>query len=102
MLTYIIGLALLSAGFFSFMKQLTPLDNTPALNFIKTSSTILTLTFFGIGFFYFPWYAPFLGLWVVSALIALVIFPLLSMLILKEQLAMILGSVLCAYALLNV
>ena len=99
MFEYMLGLGLLTAGTFSFLKSLGQLDNTGPLKVFRTLFPVLNVSFLISGFFVFPWYVPLLGFWVVSALLGVVVLPLLSGFILRDHLAVVIGAGLCSYAL---
>lgn len=100
MFEYMLGLGLLSVGTLGFLKSLGPFDNTGPLIACKIVFPVLNISLLIAGFFVFPWYAPLLGLWVVSALFGVSLSPLLSGLIFRDHLFVVFGTGVCLYALL--
>lgn len=90
---YIFGVGMNGWGFRSFMQKAGPLDNTPALNALKFSSSIGGIIFLIVGFLVFDWWVPLVGILVAPVVVHA--FFASSRWMLITQTSIILGLLLC-------
>ena len=102
MYAYIFGLAFMFHGAMFLKKGLQSFD-PPHLHFIMGVGNLFSLIYFIAGFFIYPWYFPVLGFLVVPLLLSFANFKFFRhnlFFALKDQLAILLGFILCTYGII--
>lgn len=120
MYAYLLGLSLVCYGLYKLDRDTKEIDggdlsslesltgyslssDPPGLRKLKLLGKNLALIFFFAGFFAYEWYVPILAVWIIPA--ALFFSPYASissdnlLIVAKEQIGIVVGSVLCIAAL---